>query len=716
MSTLAQSVPASSRSLSWLWDLLREELAPYPGRGYLVARMITAATLVMIINMTYRTPYGVFGVVYALSVSRESLGATTDAVRTLAISFTAGGAFVLLGAMLLLGDPMLRILWVIGALFAIFYAMSVLTNYSGAAQFAYMVVITIPLWDEHIRPELKVEGTLWAVWMVAVSSIITLLIELIFRNLRPGDELTESIADRLLCVEKLLASYANGQQPDEATTAMSTRLALTGTSRLRRMLQRTAYAPEYGHRMGAIVALVGRIVDIAANLTQFRIEPDEKDRERMRKVAERIAAIRDDLMHERVSGRIEFAGEDDPSSGVPLLRELERSVSLIPEVFAGHSLLNAFVPVPSGASRPKTLFVADALSNPDHVKFALRGCLAASLCYIAYNAVAWPGISTSVTTCVLTALTTIGASRQKQVLRIAGALVGGIVISMGAQVYILPYLDSIAGFTVLFLAVSIPAAWIFTSGPRLSYFGYQIAIAFYLINLQEFHMQRSLAVARDRVAGVVLGLFMMWLVYDRLWGTSAVVEMKRTFIASLRLLAQFVREPLSGDRQAAIERSYSLRDTIHSHFDQARAQADGVLFEFGSSRQQDLALRSRIISWQPQLRMLFVLRIALLKYRLRLPGFELPDAVLTAQQEFDDGTARELEKMADQMEGGPPRSPVSLGELLDRLEDTIRACSSDEHAPASAGPLQTLISLSRTTEGLMNSLDRELDLEPQRDQ
>jgi hypothetical protein len=30
--------------------------------------------------------------------------------------------------------------------------------------------------------------------------------------------------------------------------------------------------------------------------------------------------------------------------------------------------------------------------------------------------------------------------------------------------------------------------------------------------------------------------------------------------------------------------------------------ADGVLFEFGPSRQQDLALRDQIRRWQPQLR------------------------------------------------------------------------------------------------------------------
>jgi multidrug resistance protein MdtO len=89
---------------------------------------------------------------------------------------------------------------------------------------------------------------------------------------------------------------------------------------------------------------------------------------------------------------------------------------------------------------------------------------------------------------------------------------------MGSQIFILPYLDSIAGFTVLFILVTLFASWFMTCSPRLSYFGLQAALAFYLINLQEFAVRTSLSVARDRAVGVLVGLFMMWLVFDQLWG------------------------------------------------------------------------------------------------------------------------------------------------------------------------------------------------------
>jgi multidrug resistance protein MdtO len=172
----------------------------------------------------------------------------------------------------------------------------------------------------------------------------------------------------------------------------------------------------------------------------------------------------------------------------------------------------------------------------------------------------------------------------------------------------------------------------------------QVALAFYLINLEEFAIQTSLSIARDRVVGILFGLLMMWLVFDQLWSAPAAVEMRRTFIANLRLLGQLFREPLPGAERTS--HIYSLRETINENFDRVRSLADGVLFELGSpSRQNDLALRSQIRQWQPQLRLLFITRVAVLKYRLQLPGFGLPEPVAEAQRQIDNNVALALEKI-----------------------------------------------------------------------
>src|SRR5258705_5499848 len=279
---------------------------------------------------------------------------------------------------------------------------------------------------------------------------------------------------------------------------------------------------------------------------------------------------------------------------------------------------------------------------------------------------------------------------------------------MGSQIFILPHLDSIAGFTLLFITVTILAGWLATSGPRLSYFGIQLALAFYLINLQEFKIETSLTVARDRVAGIVLGLFMMWFVFDRLWSASTAVQMRRAFISLVRLLAQVVRQPVSTNVTAAITRSYALRETVNSGFNQVRGLADAVWFEFGPSRQQDLALRGRILGWQAQLRMLFISCVALAKYRLRFPGFELPEPVRLVEHEFDECLARALDGMSERLEGKAYEGTQNLEAAFVRLRDSVGNSVSAEASVALTANLKAFLPLSERITGLAVSLDKEI--------
>ena len=211
-----------------------------------------------------------------------------------------------------------------------------------------------------------------------------------------------------------------------------------------------------------------------------------------------------------------------------------------------------------------------------------------ALCYVLYTSINWPGISTSVVTCIFTALTTVGASRQKQVLRFLGAVLGGFVFAMGAQVFLFPT-STRSSASPSFTSRSSPiSAWIMTSSPRLSYMGVQMALAFYLVHLQTYRFETSLTIARDRVVGILVGLLAMWLIFDQMWGSPAGVAMKKTFIANLHLLAQLARATEPGDRAEAVHRAYSLGQTINANFDQVKSLGDGVLFEFGPSRAADL--------------------------------------------------------------------------------------------------------------------------------
>src|SRR5438132_10574707 len=75
-------------------------------------------------------------------------------------------------------------------------------------------------------------------------------------------------------------------------------------------------------------------------------------------------------------------------------------------------------------SKPKSLFVPDAFTNPAHVHFALKVTFAAMFCYIVYEAIDWSGIHTAFITCTFIALESTEATMYKGTLRFVGCLIG----------------------------------------------------------------------------------------------------------------------------------------------------------------------------------------------------------------------------------------------------------------------------------------------------
>jgi multidrug resistance protein MdtO len=224
---------------------------------------------------------------------------------------------------------------------------------------------------------------------------------------------------------------------------------------------------------------------------------------------------------------------------------------------------------------------------------------------------------------------------------------------MGAQVFVLPYLDSITGFALLFMAVTAISAWIATASGRLSYLGVQLALAFYLINLQEFTIQTSLAIARDRVCGVLLGLMSMWLIYDRLWVKNAVDEMQTVFARNLEMFAELAEQLLEKDQIKAIQRIRQLRDQLNAGFQAVNAQADAVLFEFGPSRQRKLQIREDFRRWQPPIRTLLQVQVASAQYLAHKPLSNLPEPIAQVGVAFEKDIAQVMHAMASEVSGKP---------------------------------------------------------------
>ncbi|HTF69484.1 MAG TPA: FUSC family protein [Edaphobacter sp.] len=664
-------IPAAESSgfFPWFRDFLQKELSPFPCRATTVARMVLAATITMLIIMTFRIPGGALGAMYAFFVARDNMRATLTSGLAIAVSYVAGATFLLAGASLFADQQFAQFLWFSASIFVVFFALSTFADYAVATGFAGIVVNAMLLWQRRDLAHVQVDATLWQLLAVAIGTSVTVAIEVVFHAFHKKDELAEGIDGRLHLVQQLLENYrSQATVPNEIQRKLE-QYTMVGVGSLRRGLARSNYERLYHDQIAAVISLSGRLVDLSAASIRVPHQAQNQDKVALQNLENQIAQIREDL-HAKRAPRV-VAEPLRTASGFPLLGEMQRTVLLIPEVFSDRKPIERYIPSIKDEQRSSQFFVQDAFSNPLHIRYALLGCLAATLCYFTYFVLDWRGLGTSVVTCVFTALSNTGTSRQKQVLRITGAIAGGVLFGIGSQVFILPNIDSITGFSLLFAAVTGVAAWFATSSQRLSYFGVQMALAFYLVNLQEFAIQTSLTIARDRILGILLGLIAMWLVFDGLGTARATDQMTEAFIQNLRSIARLTVRLEKGNQQTIVQDLRALREEINSNFQMVNAQSDAIPFELGMNRKQGMAMRALVRSWQPSLRVLVVMEAALIQHRLLGSEHIFPKNVREAWGRFDDACAQRLLGMADHLEGKVVSEAEPLGISLQSMERAI---------------------------------------------
>jgi multidrug resistance protein MdtO len=707
MATDAFHIPRAEGFSLWFWDFLKKEFAPYPGRNALVARTVISATLSMILIITFRIPGGVVGALTAFLFSRENLLATSRSALYLLTAFVIGGLFIPVGARFLASTPETHFVWVACSLFMAFFLLRTLANYAMAIGLALVVSNVIGIWYLPGPAERNVELTLWVIASTAIGALVTLAVEVVFYAFQDGDELIDGLDARLAQIEQQMQSYAAGQPVPHDIAAKLEQFAIVGAGALRRHIARANYEPIRRVRMSTLVSLTGRSIDFSAALASaYPVIPGLEDR--AAKLASSIADIRQCL---RAHGQpCEVALEPQPSPNTPLLSELESMIALMPSIFSNQNATDPELESVDEAPAAYRIFVPDAFSNPEHLRYVLGGTLAAMLCYIFYVSLDWPNLSTSVTTCVLTALTTIGSSRQKQLLRVAGFLLGGVVFGLGAQIFVLPYIDSIGGFAVLFAATTAVAAWIGTSSSRLSYAGVQFAFAFYLIHLSDFSIQTSLTIGRDRVLGVFLGTSMMWLVFERLYNRSAADDMVRIFIANLRELASLVATTAHSDNRAAILKIRRQREEIYRRFGEVNAQSDAVPFETGPARPGDMAARDRIRRMQASLRTFYLLETPLLQFRI----FGDPDSKSQSFTKIEDRFRAEcslaFQRIADDLSNQLAKHPRQAFSEID-LEASLDAAPQEQQAIFSDRE-RALLRMTRNIAQLVDRLQKDFAAAP----
>jgi hypothetical protein len=138
---------------------------------------------------------------------------------------------------------------------------------------------------------------------------------------------------------------------------------------------------------------------------------------------------------------------------------------------------------------------------------------------------------------------------------------------------------------------------------------------------------------------------MMWLVFETLGSKPAVQVMRELFAENLHLMAEYA-SPWPRGKPPDLRKIRTLREKISQNFLAVTLQSDAVLFEIGRSRDHSLAVRDQLHGWQPQLRSLFLMEIALLVYRLQVSPQDLPAPILRAAARFDSEVGALLEGIA----------------------------------------------------------------------
>jgi multidrug resistance protein MdtO len=144
-------------------------------------------------------------------------------------------------------------------------------------------------------------------------------------------------------------------------------------------------------------------------------------------------------------------------------------------------------------------------------------------------------------------------------------------------------------------AVAFLAAWI-GAGPRFNYVGIQIAFAFYLVALSGFTTPTELAPARDRLAGIMLAVIVMWFVFDQIWPVRTTTEIRRVVASVLRDAARVVglidsRLP----RDDYARQSEILRDRLAKGLTTVRTLHEAAKYEFGLDRENHIRTAGKLM-------------------------------------------------------------------------------------------------------------------------
>lgn len=536
--SFANSLPQSLRDAS---AFLRAELAPFPGRVNVLLRALLTSAIVIVASLTLEVPELPLSLLVVFYVTQSNVVIT----RLVGLMFIVGSTLAIGSSILLLkytfDYPMIRIVVASVLFFGSVYLMRVLKIGIVFFIVAIVIIYVQTFVDQTDQAELLIRAVLW-VWVAVNYPIaLTLVINSLLLPGEPQRQLKAEIARQLSAVDAHLTRLIDGGAVPAPVTLQDVQQgALTLQKLLKFATMRDVRYRETQAWHLATIATVTRLHLSARELSSPVPRRANAQWTMLREPRENCRALAAALALDAPYhiGRASSPETSDASDVADVAIEMQRALHALSDFGARGG--------PAGkppAEEP--MLLPDAWTNPAYTRFALKTLLAVLVSYVLYNAIDWQGVHTIMLTCLIVALPSLGASTQRALLRIAGAL-GGSALALFVVVFVIPQLDSVVGLLLMALPIAALAAWIAAGSERISYAGVQLLFTFSLAVLGQFGPATNLTEIRDRMVGILLGVGVATVVQLSFWREGEGDALRMKLVSMLRPISALLRAGLDG--------------------------------------------------------------------------------------------------------------------------------------------------------------------------
>ena len=614
-----------------------EELLPYPGRLDLTLRMAVLCVLVTVVSMANQVPEAALSCYLIFFASKDNSGSGILIGIGLIIAASVG---ILLGVLFLMisaDAPFLRLAMIAAFTFGGMYfsQASKLGPMAGTVGFVFAFVMTI--YDIVPIAELLTRALTW-MWVVVFFPMFFLVLVNVVAPRSPRRLLQTLLGERLDAAAAVLLREDGASRKAEELLGAGNGTAGT-YQRMARLL--SLYTRQEAWRAQALVDQSYRILALSlAATTEGYVEQPELLARRLRAYA---AAARE--------GRLLETSPQDGGARSELGALLNR---------LGTTLWQGHTPTEPPAAPRDSLLKPDAFTNPAYTQFALKTLLAVMVCYITYTALDWFEIHTAMITCFYVALGTTGETVHKLTLRIVGCLIGA-AMGVFSIIFFMPHMTDIGHLVLLIGAGSFIAAWISNGSERISYMGWQAALAFFLCTLGSFHPSFDLAVATNRIIGILFGNVVVTVIFSNTWPVSVGTSIRAAIAAAGEAMARMIRGVGPAGAEVA---------TLHTAQKQIENGLELLAFEADHVKKNEISPESaRAILGNIKRLSAPVLLLSEEETRLR----RAPKYVKAATVRFESAVGQWLEERASAIKAGRWADPPLAWEGgLDQVEAAFR--------------------------------------------